>query len=79
MPLGAGQGPVETLGPRACGRNDLVLGEFYSVQDEWSDHTQATENCPLKWTFRLSRARTRERLVTVNAGSRCSDSLGDTC
>ena len=31
MPLGAGQGPVETLGPRACGRNDLVLGEFYSV------------------------------------------------
>lgn len=29
--LGAGQGPVETLGPRACGRNDLVLGEFHSV------------------------------------------------
>ena len=35
-------------------------GSFIQSRDEWSDHTQATENCPLKWTFRLSRARTRE-------------------
>lgn len=27
----AAQLALETLGPRACGRNDLVLGEFHSV------------------------------------------------